>query len=172
MLFRSVTAMRDTLGVYDKQSRARYTQGRKSVLFAFQMYTQQNLWMLWNNKDMRMRYLLYWAVMGGAMGVIPDDLKNLISGLTSLIANKIYGKPFNLERELRRWLTDYLGEDNAIPPDLILHGASRYGFGVSAVAHMAGAKFVPDVDMSSSLTLNKINPIDLGKLATDRKSVV
>ena len=67
-----------TQGTYDRQVRPRYMQGRRSVLFAFQLFSQQNLWMLWNNKDMFGRYMLYMLALGGMRGLIPDDLENVL----------------------------------------------------------------------------------------------
>lgn len=155
-----VDALQSTIGVYDRDSRARYAQGRKSVLFAFQSFTQQMLWTLWNNKDMWARYMLYYTVIGGSMGIIPDDMK----GLITLLGRMLFGNQFNLERSTREFITEMMGSDSPIPPDLILHGTARYGFGVPMVMQTLGAKFVPDVDLSPSITLNKLLPIDLGKL--------
>lgn len=149
-----------TLGVYDKQSRPRYMQGRRSVVFAFQMFTQQNLWMLWNNKDMMLRYMLYMGLMGGSMGMIPDDLK----GMFSIMGRIAFGNQFNLEREARKLIVEMMGEDSQIPPDLILHGTARYGFGFPAIARWLGATAVPDVDLSASVTLNRLLPIDPAKM--------
>lgn len=155
-----VDALQSTIGVYDRDSRARYAQGRKSVLFAFQSFTQQMLWTLWNNKDMWARYMLYYAVIGGSMGIIPDDFK----GLLTLMGRMLFGNQFNLERSVREFITEMLGSDSKIPPDLILHGTARYGFGVPMIMQTLGAKFVPDVDLSPSITLNRLLPVDLGKL--------
>lgn len=156
----AVDSLDATLGIYDKQSRPRYMQGRKSVLFAFQMFTQQNLWMLWNNKDMFARYMLYMGLMCGSMGIIPDDLKDLFNGMGRLL----FGNGFDLERQVRKFIVELMGEDSQLPPDLILHGTARYGFGFPAIAQTLGAKFVPNVDLSSSITLNRLMPVDVTKL--------
>lgn len=146
-------------GTYDRQSRPRYMQGRKSVLFAFQLFTQQNLWMLANNKDMWMRYSLYMLALGGAMGLLPDDLENVIEG----VGKTAFGKDFNLKRGMRDFVVSMF--DDRIPPDLILHGGARYGFGAHAVAEMVGAPFVPEVDFSTSMGLGRLAPIDVSKIS-------
>lgn len=155
-----VDALQSTIGVYDRDSRARYAQGRKSVLFAFQSFTQQMLWTLWNNKDMWARYMLYYAVIGGSMGIVPDDFK----GLLTLLGRMLFGNQFNLQRSTREFIVEMLGNESKIPPDLILHGTARYGFGVPMIMQTLGAKFVPDVDLSPSITLNRLIPLDLGKI--------
>lgn len=149
-----------TLGVYDRQSRPRYMQGKRSVVFAFQMFTQQNLWMLWNNKDMMLRHTLYMALLGGAMGILPDDLKGLFNAMGRIA----FGNGFDLERQVRQFIVEMMGSDSKLPPDLILHGSSRYGFGIPKVMQTLGAKFVPEVDLSNSLSLGRLLPVDVGKM--------
>lgn len=153
-------ALQSTIGIYDHDSRPRYMQGRKSVMFAFQAFTQQMLWTLWNNKDMWGRYMLYYAVIGGSMGIVPDDFK----GLFTYLGRMLFGNQFNLERNVREFIVEMLGKDSKISPDLILHGTARYGFGIPHIMQTLGAKFVPDVDLSPSITLNKLLPVDIGKL--------
>lgn len=154
-----VDAIESTQYTYDREARPRYMQGRKSAFFAFQLFTQQTLWMLWNNKDMFARYILYSMLLGGAMGTVPDDAEELTKG----IAYWLFGKDFDLEREVRKYVNDIVGGETA---DLLLHGTARYGFGIPKLAHMLGADFVPTVDLSGSATLNQILPISTRGLAT------
>lgn len=155
-----VEALLETHYSYDRLARPRFMQGKKSVLFAFYMFTQNSLFMLWNNKDMLARYMLYSAIIAGPMGLVPDDAEDVINA----IASKLFGKDFNLEREARKFIVDMLGEDSHIPPDLLLHGLSRYTFGLSLAGDVLGAKFVPDIDMSNSLTLNRVLPLNVSSL--------
>lgn len=141
---------------YDALSRPRFTRGRKSVLFAFYMFTQNSLFMLWNNKDMVAGYMLRMALLAGVMGLVPDDVEDLIRA----IAYKTFGKDFNLDKEARKLVVDLLGEDSELPPDLLLHGSGRYGFGIPAVMRMLGAKHAPDVDMSRALSLSRVLPMN------------
>lgn len=145
-------------GTYDRQSRPRYMQGRKSVLFAFQLFSQQNLWMLANNKDMWFRYSLYMLALGGMMGLVPDDMENVFE----LVGKMAFGKDFNLKRGARELVISMFGDK--IPPDLILHGGARYGFGAHAIAEMAHAPFIPEVDLSSSIGIGRMLPVDFAKL--------
>ena len=147
-----------TQGTYDRQARPRYMQGRRSVLFAFQLFSQQNLWMLWNNKDMFGRYALYMLALGGMMGLIPDDLENVFE----LVGKTAFGKDFNLKRGARELVVGMFGDK--IPPDLILHGGARYGFGAHTVAEMINAPFVPEVDLSQSIGIGRLVPLDVSRL--------
>ena len=147
-----------TQGTYDRQARPRYMQGRRSVLFAFQLFSQQNLWMLWNNKDMFGRYMLYMLALGGMRGLIPDDLENVFE----LVGKTAFGKDFNLKRGARELVVGMFGDK--IPPDLILHGGARYGFGAHAVAEMINAPFVPEVDLSQSIGIGRLVPLDVSRL--------
>lgn len=139
---------------YNALSRPKFMRGRKSVLFAFYMFTQGTLYMLWNNKSMITRYMLIMAFLAGPMGLLPDDVEDILN----YIARKLFGKDFNLEREARKIVVEMLGEDSTLPPDLLLHGIGRYSFGISAAARMLGAHWVPDVDMSKGVALQRIIP--------------
>lgn len=155
-----IETLLETHYTYDRLARPRFMQGRKSVLFAFYMFTQNSLFMLWHNKDMIARYMLYMAIIAGPMGLVPDDVEDVLNA----IASKLFGKQFNLEREARKLISDLLDDESHVPPDLLLHGASRYSFGLSLAGDVLGAKFVPEVDMSKSLTLSRALPLNVTSL--------
>lgn len=155
-----VETLLETHYSYDRLARPRFMQGKKSVLFAFYMFTQNSLFMLWNNKDMMARYMLYMAIVAGPMGLVPDDAEEVLNA----IASKLFGKDFNLEREARKLIVSLLGDDSTVPPDLLLHGISRYSFGLAKAGDTIGAKFVPDIDMSNSMAINRVLPLNISSM--------
>jgi hypothetical protein len=145
---------------YSKAARPRFMRGRKGVLFTFYMFTQNTLFMLWNNPDMLVRYMLMMTLMAGPMGLLPEDVEEIIEG----IAKRFFGKDFDIERSVRKLIVDILGDDPALPPDLLLHGAGRYSFGMKPMMDSAGANWFPSIDFSRNVALNRIIPLAPTKL--------
>ena len=82
-----------------------------------------------------------------------EDMKNLIKAL----GWRLFGKDWDVEQEARQLVMDMT--EGAINPDIFLHGLSRYGFGVPAAMALMGVPF-PTVDMSKSIGLGRLLPID------------
>lgn len=90
--------------------------------------------------------------MGGLMGLPgAEDLLNL----TKFMAKEMFGEHFNPELEARKLIVDLAGGE--IPPDLILLGASRYGFGMPALMDFIGLPKA-QVDLSGSMSFGQIIP--------------
>jgi hypothetical protein len=114
--------------------------------------------MLWNYPEARWRSLLVFAMMGGLMGLPgADDMKGIIKAL----AWQLFGKDFDVEREARGLV--HAITSGKVSPDLLLHGAGRYGFGLPQVMAMLGVP-APSLDVSRSVGLGRLLPVDLGEL--------
>lgn len=126
-------AVDTTQFTYSKWGRPRFMRGRLGTLFVFKMFTQSTLFFLWNNPGARGRALLTMMALYGVMGLPgADDIDDLIEGL----AYKIFGKDFSPKQELRKLIVDLA--KGVVPPDLVLHGMARRGFGIPALLDYAG----------------------------------
>src|SRR5207342_2853022 len=112
--------------------------------------------------------LLIMMALGGLMGVPgAEDAKDYLR----FIGWQFFGKDFKLDREIRTYILEVLGKDanGANNADLILHGASRKGFGIPAALNMiagtAGIDFtMPTFDRSKAISVGTTLPIELSKL--------
>lgn len=139
---------------YDKLSRPRFMQGRKSALFMFYMFTQNTVFALATNKSMAIRWALIMTALAGPFGLVPDDIEDILD----FIGRRYFGKDFSLQREARQFIIDMFGEDPTIPPDMLLHGVGRYGFGIPHFMDMVGASWFPNFDRSQAVSLQRIIP--------------
>jgi hypothetical protein len=147
--------------VYAPYNRPKFMWGRKGALFIFKSFTQNTLFNLWANKPMAARSLLVMGILGGMMGLpgmenVKDIFKNL--------AFKFFGKDFDIEDMVRQFVIDVTG--GKIGPDLLLHGSSKYGFGIPQVLNMMGHQVgvknvpVPVLDRSSSISMGDVLGFD------------
>jgi hypothetical protein len=111
------------------------------------------------------------AALGGLMGIpFAQNFFNLLQGL----ANQA-GLDFDPKEKARELILD-LGSGK-IDPDLVMHGAGRYSFGIPAIADLTAELFgvktpdIPRFDMSRAVGMGDPLPIDPGKLLIPRKDV-
>ena len=123
--------------VYARYARPRFMRGKKGIVLVFQKYLQATLVMLAQNKsDVLPRYLFWMFLLGGAAGwPFYEEIRDIIR----IVSKRWFGKDYDLDKEVRRFVVDHLG--NTVPPDLVLHGLSRYGFGVPAALDFMGSLF-------------------------------
>lgn len=137
---------------YSAWARPRIMEGRKSAFLTFFMFTQNMLWFIQNSPG-NTRYLLLLLLFAGIQGMPGmDDLQEIVEAT----AQKMFGKDFDAERSLRELVMEYFGDD--VPPDLVLHGISRYGFGLPHLADMMGLP-LPSVDMSANIGMGSPLPV-------------
>jgi len=182
----AINVTEETQYVYARYARPRFMRGRTSgTLFVFKKYMQSTLWMLAHNKsDVLPRYLLIAAFIGGFSGVPGyEDLQGILRAL----GRWLFGKDFNIETKAREYIVAFnktSGKGSGvpeIPPDIVIHGMARRGFGLPAVLDLMGSYYtgkpgrgldagpaknvpVPVLDRSKAITLGNILPIELGKL--------
>lgn len=136
---------------YAAHARPRFMQGRKGTLFTFFMFVQSMVWFA-SHSPGRTRFLLMMLLAGGLMGLPgADDLAEI----SKFMARRLFGKDFDVERELREIIIGLLGDE--VPPDLILHGTSRVGFGIPQAFDAIGIPF-PHFDLSANVSLGQIIP--------------
>jgi hypothetical protein len=167
--------------VYAKYDRARFMRGKTAgTLLVFKKFMHSMLFLMGQNKaDFLPRYLLVMMALGGAGGLPGyDDLRDMVRAL----AFQLFGKDFNLDREIRKYVLQFF--DGTVPPDIVLHGLARKGFGIPAIADLMGSAPprglsgehssnvpVPVLDRSRAISMGNIDPLHVGKLLGPEKDV-
>ena len=135
---------------YTQEARPRFMRGRLGVLFMFFMFAQNSTFFAVKEPG-RIRYLLMLMAMAGIMGLPgAEDM----AAIAQFIARRL-GMRLNVEEEVSRFVIDNFGGE--IPPDLLLHGASRFSFGLPAAADLVGIP-LPVFDMSAALGMGRLVP--------------
>jgi hypothetical protein len=105
-----------------------------------------------------------------------------MNGIIRALAYHLFGKDFDLQDEVRKFVIDVLhgggqvdrpgnlSGDSGIRPDILLHGLSRVGYGIPAIADLMGSIAgmghipMPVVDRHMNLSMGNILPIEPGVL--------
>lgn len=173
--------------VYARYDRPKLMRGPiGGTVLIFQRYLQSVLFLLAQNpKDVLPRYLLVAAAIGGMSGIPGyEDVRELIKAF----AARWFGKHFNLDHEIKKYVLHILG--GKVDPDLVLHGFARKGFGVPALLDLVGSYATgtpgrgldsavfhsrnipaPLFDRTRALTSGHILPFELGKLFYPQKDM-
>lgn len=164
-------AVEQTQYIYSPYARPKMMQGKLGAVLVFKSFTLNTLFNLWNNKAAAGRTMLLLAGAAGLSGLpFAEDINSLVKGVSA----RFFGKDYDLDTEVRRWIIDMA--NGKIAPDLLLHGVSRYGFGMPQVAEMMGSLTgykppLPGIDMSSAIGMGQLLPADIGKLITPKKDI-
>jgi len=151
-------------GIYSRWARPRFMRGKAGTLFQFKAFLQNQLWILWNNKNAATRSMLALGLMGGMMAQPGmEDISDILKAL----AYRLFGKDFDLEREARQLIVDYADID----PDWIMHGTASHGFGLPGLMSVAGdltgfefLQKMPNIDLSGRVSMGQISPVPLSVL--------
>lgn len=136
---------------YSRHARARFMQGRKGIILTFYSFVQNMMFFAMHDRG-RVRFLLMMFAMAGLMGLPgAEDMRAIVR----FISRKVFKEDIDFEKIARKFVVDLA--DGTIPPDLVLHGVSRYGFGMPAAADLVGIP-LPKFDVSASLGMGRIIP--------------
>jgi len=113
------------------------------------------------------RSMLILGFLGG-LSAFPgmEDLR----GILKAIGWRLFGREFDLEKEARKLILDMTGNDNVgDKADLILHGVSKYGYGIPQAMDMLGGTVgvdirMPTFDRSRAISAGTLLPVDFGAL--------
>lgn len=165
-------AVESTQYVYAPFARPKMFQGKLGSLFMFKSFLQNTLFVMGSNPQVGGRALLMLGMMAGVAGLpFAEDIKSIIKGIGAYA----FGKDWDIEDEARKAILDFAG--GKIKPDLLLHGLGHYSFGIPQVVDMAGQLLglpvppVPNIDLSRSIGMGRVSPIDIGRLITPSKDV-
>jgi len=126
-------AVRSTQYEYARWARPRMFRGKLATLFVFKMFMQNTLFFLWNQPAAAVRYALIMWYLGGLYGMPGmEDLDDILKA----VGWQFFGKDFDLEKEARRLVLDLA--KGVIPPDILLHGMARRGYGIPTILDMLG----------------------------------
>lgn len=153
---------------YGAAYRPRMFRGRKSALFVFKTFVQSYCLFLANYPAAAVRSLLILGFLGGLMGVPGgEDLRELLKA----IGWRMFGKDFDIEKEARQLIIQFLGETETgrQTADMVLHGVARQGYGIPAFMDMLGGTVgvdipMPKFDRSAAISAGTLLPVELGKL--------
>ena len=143
---------------YAKWNRPEFMRGNKSVIFLFWQYMQHAafLSMGGQGKGVAMRMLMMMLLAGGLQGLpFAENILDLIDfGATKTKEMLGMKDPkVELREELRILLQEITDQ-----PDLVMHGVGRYlGLGPLHVFAALGVP-VPQVDITSSLSMGRVVP--------------
>lgn len=121
--------------VYARETRPRFMRGRlPGTILVFKTYILNVLQLMGANKSSVMpRYLLMMLATSGLMGLPgADDMADIVQ----VLGKWFFGKDFNVRLELRKLILQ-VGKGD-IPPDIVLHGMARKGFGLPALVDLFG----------------------------------
>lgn len=139
---------------YARWNKPKIMKGKTAPIFLFKQYQQHQLFYELSG-EAGWRHYLALAAIGGLKGLpLWTELAALL-GLTVTGLRRKFGvkdPKFDLEAAARKLVNDIGGN-----PDLVMNGASRYGFGLSLLNYLFGLP-MPAVDFSSSVQMNKAIP--------------
>jgi hypothetical protein len=142
------TAIDTTQFEYSNWNRPDFMRGKKSVIFLFQLYMQNMLFFI--SRDPGSARLLGMLLFFAGLQGLPfaEDIADLLDTMFSTKNRK-----FDVRKEAREFI-ETLGMD----PDLLLHGTSHYGFGMSWIGDQLGLPGIPEPNLSGSLSMGRVVP--------------
>lgn len=144
-------AVRTTQFEYSRWARPKLMEGPRGVLLMFKSYLQNMLYFLFKqDRGPQVRMMLALMAISGIMGLPgADDANELVKWLM-----RQFGVQFDFERMVRGMMADWTEGNTA---DIILHGASRVGFGIPGLMSGLGLPSA-EPDLSGSLSMGKLIP--------------
>lgn len=144
-------AVRTTQFEYSRWARPKLMEGPRGVLLMFKSYLQNMLYFLFKqDRGTQVRMMLTMLITAGIMGLPGAEDANEIGKWLM----RQFGVQFDAEKMVRGMMTDWV---EGVSPDIVLHGASRVGFGVPAALSGLGLPSATP-DMSGSLSMGKLVP--------------
>lgn len=144
-------SVRRTQFEYSRWSRPKVMQGKGGVILMFKSYLQNMLYFIAKqDRGTKGRMLLTLLAGAGLLGLPGADDANEI---TKWLARQL-GYDIDPERAFRSFMVHYVNSDLG---DVMLHGASRVGFGIPQALSGLGVPS-PTLDMSGALSMGKLLP--------------
>lgn len=168
-------ATEQTQFVYARWARPRIFRGKASVVLVFKRYVQSLMYLMGQGgAGFLVRYMILAALIGGVYAIPGfDDLDGLLKA-----ALRWAGYNADPQRFMREYIMQFT--NGAVPPDMVLQGLARRGFGLPALLDMMGslpgsigrgfstrpATTVPYpvLDRSKAVGPGTVLPVDFGKL--------
>lgn len=144
-------AVRRTQFEYARWARPRLMDGGRAVIFMFKSFLQNMLYVMFrSNRGVQARMLLGFLATAGLMGLPgAEDIEDVVKTVSRML-----GYDVDPERWFRGMVKEFLHSDAA---DVMLHGASRIGFGIPAALQSVGVP-ASEIDLSGSLSMGRLIP--------------
>lgn len=141
-------AVRQTQFEYAKFNRPELMRGKKGVLFMFMQYQLSMLYFLGGGDKGWWRAMAMLLLAGGPLGL--PGVRNIMDVIEAVMTKIHPNLKVDLEHELRELLLAVVDS-----PDVFMHGASRYGFGLLWWADLSGSvsmgRIIPGTDVMKHL---------------------
>lgn len=158
-------AVQSTQYEYAKYARPRFMRGRAGVVFMFYLFTQNMLFMLWNNPGTIPRYMLLMMLMGGMMGLPGlEDADDIVKAIAAR-----FDKDWDIQKSVRKTVTEIM--DSTWAADMVLRGIARESLGIPALLDLAGISWFPKIDMSKQISMGRVLPMSPAPLINPGTSV-
>jgi len=146
-------AIDKTHGIYAPWARPVFTRNNlAATILVFMQYVQMMLFAMRNNPG-AVQHILMLAAMAGLMGLPgADDLDKIVEAVSRRLGWN--WSPKNAAREFVQQVTEGT-PFSKVGPDVLLHGISRYGFGLGLLPEGSGA---PRFDVSGNMSMGKLIP--------------
>jgi hypothetical protein len=153
-------AIDDTQYDYSRLNRPRYMRGPKSVLTVFWQYPHNFMSGLMGVHGYGTAARM-WAILLASAGALGLPGADWATGMADFLRNRMgVGTPGSTKADFHKWIRDEVGSHVQLihdHPDLVAHGASRYGFGIPWLMQRAGIP-APVVDLSGSMSMGQWPP--------------
>lgn len=147
----AATAVRETQFEYSRWARPKLMEGKRGIILMFKSYVQNMIYFMFKqNRGTQARFMLGMLGMAGMLGLPgAEDMEEIVKWLSRQLGYGVDPKLF-----FRKMVKEHLHSDMA---DVLLHGASREGFGIPAALNGLGIP-APTIDLSGSLSLGRLIP--------------
>lgn len=149
----SRTLIDQTQFIYQPWARPKFLRNpAMSVFLVFFQYMQALIYSMGNSPG-RIKIILLHAAVYGMMGLPgAEDIDELVKGAT-----RLFGKDFSPQIEARKLVKGLVQGTvlDQVGPDLVLHGVSRYSFGLALLQEGYG---IPQFDASANGSLGRLVP--------------
>jgi len=144
-------------------NRAWITKNWQGVLTLFQGYTYNMANFGLQNKKAAMKYMALMLPLVGVGGMpMAEDMMDVVDAFGQT-AKKLTGANGVTDTRLQlREMFDTEGLD----PDLMMHGKMRTGMGIEEIYHLFANGPAPELDVSSRLSMGRMIPMGLPRLAS------
>jgi hypothetical protein len=138
----ALDAVQDTQGEYAVENRPMFMRGNLSAVFQFMQFSQNMTFQLFGGDKSWKKLMLVQVAIAGILGMpFASDAAELIK----LIGRSWFGKDWNVDYEVRKYL-----QDSAVSPDLILRGLSSDVFGFDLSQRVSLGDLIPGMKAVAS----------------------
>lgn len=128
---------------YSKWNRAELLRGKKGIIFMFWQYSLNTLFFAMGGDKGWWRW---WLIMAAAAGLSGLPFAKNFMDIATWVGQKLVGpdERFNAHYKVKAAAKEF-GEMLGVNPDFLLHGLSRFGFGIPLLGDLSGSLSMGDI---------------------------